>query len=172
MIQLKQIHRALAFFIIFFIAIGVGGLYVYNITGEQIIDLKFNYSPDEVNETLSDMGEKGRDAYLYVILADLYYPLAYVTFLGLAIGYIMQRVFPPDSMLQKLMFLPLLAGGADIGENMCLAKILYAFPARLDSVALLANYFTVAKNIVLLTTIGIVLIGLIQIRKNREEDAE
>lgn len=171
MIERRQIYIALACFIVFSMAISTGTAYIYTTTGEQIIDLKWNYTPGEVYETLSDMGEEGRAAYLYVMLADLYYPLAYVALLMLAIGYVMQRMLPQESMLQRLMFLPLLAGGADIGENTCLVTILYKFPARVDDVARVANGFTMAKNGALLASIALAIAGLMYLWRKRKKDA-
>ncbi len=172
MIERRQVYIALAFFTVFSIGISTGTLHIYTTTGEQLIDMKFNYTPDEVYETLTGMGEEGRDVYLYVMLADLYYPLAYGALLMLAIGYVIQRVFSPESMLQKLMFLPLIAGSADVGENVCLATILYAFPARVDDVARVANGFTIVKNLALLASIVLAIGGLLYLWRKRKKDAE
>ena len=170
MIRQRQVYIALAVFAVFSIGISTGTLYIYTTTGEQIIDLKSNYTPDEVYDTLSNMGGGGRDAYLYVVLADLYYPLAYVALLVLVIGYLLQRMFPHNRMLHNFMFLPLLAGAADIGENICLATILYRFPVRVDDVARVANGFTSVKNIALLVSIAFAIVGLL-LRVKRKKDA-
>ncbi len=146
-------------------------LYIYTTTGEQVIDLKSNDTPGEVYDTLSGMGEPGRNVYLYVGLAGLYYPLAYMALLVLVIGYLLQRMFPLDSVLYTPLFLPLLAGGADIGENICLATILYRFPVRVDGIARVANGFTPLKNIALLASIALAVTGLICLCVKRKKDA-
>lgn len=129
----------------------------------QLLDMAFNYTPDNAYQILTAYGENGRNYYLSVFLRiDLFAPVLVALFLAMATSVVFQHAFAPDHPVQKLSLLPFAAMMADYLENIGIFFLIMMFPARLDWLAVLTNYFTVAK---FMLTFGILILLLISVVK-------
>jgi len=102
------------------------------------------------------MGNNGRKTYLILNKLDFVYPFIYSIFLALCIGYLSQKLFPLHHPLQKLSLFPFLACATDLGENICISKILKNYPNISTKIVKIASHFTVAKWIFIRISILIV----------------
>lgn len=111
------------------------------------IDLEFNYSPEWVYMVLGNYGDKGREAYGYLLGGfDFIFPLIYSLFLATSLSAILSRLFPERSSWQKLSLLGLLAGMVDWLENIGILSLIINYPRELPSLANLTNIFTMTKD--------------------------
>lgn len=129
--------------------------------GATIPDMElFGYSPQRAYEILAAQGEAGRAFYLHVIAPqDFPFPLFYGLFLATALTYLAQRLFPKREWLHRLGFVGLGAGLADWLENLCLITLSLRYPTRLEAVAVLGSGLTVAKTVLMLSSLCALLFG-------------
>ena len=97
--------------------------------GVGILDAEITYTVEHAYQMLSDMGQKGREAYLRMLLTwDVVHPLSLCAFSVCAILFF----FKKRSVLLKLLALvPILALGLDYAENVLIVSLLLQYPARL-----------------------------------------
>jgi hypothetical protein len=122
------------------------------------VDGIFNYTPDQVYFIFDSMGEIGRAAYLRFVLLDFVFIAIYVPFLALGIYTFSTKDDAAGRILIRLWVLPILAGTADMVEGAFLFTLLRQYPFRLDQVASLMNYFSMAKLI--LFSLSVLALGL------------
>jgi hypothetical protein len=121
--------------------------------GNMPLDLNFSYSPEQVHGYLEALGANGRVAYARMELTtDLLFPVLYSLALTVALVMAGRRAFPA-SRLQRLFRFPLLIVIADWCENLSLARVIDAFPDRLDGAATVASLFTSLKWTLIILTI-------------------
>ncbi len=112
----------------------------------ETLDLQSSYSPEKAYQLIASYGEEGRGYYALIELTlDLMYPLLSALFFSSLTIYLLRRVFPPDSLWQKLPLLGLLVMSVDYLENTGIVVMLLSYPRRLDLVAQAANMFTIVK---------------------------
>ena len=100
-------------------------------SGVGSVDLRLWYTAEEVYEIADAYGEAGRQAYIQSAFTfDVIWPIVYLAFLTTAISYIFGRVFSPDSKLQLLNLLPVLAVFFDFIENDLASFIFFKFPVQ------------------------------------------
>ena len=132
--------------------------------GIKILDAhKCGYSPTEAYDILTKMGESGRKTYSLLNKLDFVYPFTYSIFLALFIKRISQKLFPLHHPLQKLSLFPFLACVTDLGENICIFRMLKDYPDISTKIAEIASYFTVAKWIFIRISI-LILVALFSIQ--------
>lgn len=106
----KTLLLFLGLFIIFTVILfsqPFGIAYINEISGGAgIIDTRFTYSPENAYQILEAQGEKGREAYLFLNLIDLVYPIIYSLFCAITITVLFKRLFTPTHPFQKLSLLP------------------------------------------------------------------
>ncbi len=130
--------------------------------GVSLIDNEFSYTPEKAYQMITSYGPQGRPLYIAVTLtADLVYPLVYGLLLALAMVYFFRRAYAQNSVIQGAVYIPLAAMIADYLENICLVILLATFPNWLEGLAQAANVFTGLKWGLLLTSILLVLVGII-----------
>jgi len=125
-----------------------------------LLDMTINYSPDLAYAKLTAYGEQGRYAYrLFLDYVDSFFPALYGAFFLLGTTYAFARVFPGRSVWQKLSFLTLSTTFFDYAENFCFLAMLRHFPERLDTLARVANVFTLTKWAFAIFSMVLVMIG-------------
>jgi hypothetical protein len=137
--------------------------------GAAPLDLRLTYTAAEAFEAVAAYGEAGRAAYLLTQLTlDIAYPVVYTLFFGLLIAWLFRKGLPAESRLHRLNAVPLGAFAFDILENLSVAALLGAYPARPAVVGALAGAFTLLKWLFAGAGAVVVLIGLVaRIRKGR-----
>lgn len=130
--------------------------------GASIPDMEmFGYSPQQAYDILTAQGENGRAFYLHSIIPqDFLFPLLYALFYATTLTYMAQRLLPADHVFQHIGLLGLSAGLADWAENLVLLGLLLNYPQRLDTLAMVANIFTLVKASLSMFTMGLILIGM------------
>ncbi|MDK8184047.1 hypothetical protein [Paenibacillus sp. UMB4589-SE434] len=127
--------------------------------GLPLLDLLWNYSPNQVYEMLSGYGEQGRNDYIAnLAVVDILLPILYGLGMGLLMACLIRRSVPQLFGLRHLSLLPLVAALADYGENITIAVMLQAYPDRIDTLAVTANIFTMTKTSVSLVSLGLIVL--------------
>ncbi|MCC7359490.1 MAG: hypothetical protein IT317_08440 [Anaerolineales bacterium] len=125
------------------------------------LDLTLGLSPADTYARLTAYTAAGRLTYLIIELtADVVFPIVYGLFFSLALALVFQRTFPPESALQRLVPVPLLALPADYLENAGIVVMLLAYPQELGGLALLVRLLTLLKWLVTTVAAVLLLIGL------------
>lgn len=130
---------------------GFPKLFGITIPVEQILDIKFSYSPQEVYGFFEGLGEKGREVYrLSEMLVDLSYMIMY-TFLY---SILTVRLLKINQILSKhwLIGFPLLLGFFDLLENTGIIILLSEYPKQINWLVNITSVFTSLKWIFALFT--------------------
>lgn len=124
--------------------------------------LPTGYSPNYINKLLSNLGEEGRNTYLYrQIPVDMVYPLLFSVSWCLVIAWFLNKLGKLNGSLIYLCLLPILAGFFDYLENTGMIVILNRYPDNPDYLSMLTNVFTILKS--LLTTIYFIALIIIMV---------
>jgi hypothetical protein len=114
--------------------------------GLMILDLRLSYTADEAYELLEALGAEGRRLYSTMLLAgDMLFPVTYSLFFATIAAWLLRRVAPPEHPMQRLSLIAFVGGAADLVENGCILAMLFAFPQRLDGVALASSLIKIVK---------------------------
>ena len=109
-------------------------------------DMATRYAPAHTYELFDAYGEQGRYDYaVFLKRVDSIFPMVYGFFFVMATTFGFTRIFPARPGLQKLALLPLAATFFDYAENFCFLAMLRDYPARLESLAKIANLCTLTK---------------------------
>ena len=137
---------------------------------EEIIDVKFSYSPQEAYDIIEGFSENQRSAYLKSeIFVDGIYALVYGLTYTLLLIFLFSRAFPGNRFLQKMTLVPLFATFADWVENACIVNMIRIFPERNDSLMGMSSMFTSLKWILAGVMIGLIMISGVRMMMNRED---
>ena len=74
--------------------------------GLQVMDLRFSYTMDDVEELLTAMGETGRLLYNQMQIADTFFPLGMLLVIVNVIVSLTSRVFPKGSPYRVFVLIP------------------------------------------------------------------
>ncbi|TDF36532.1 hypothetical protein EYS14_17560 [Alteromonadaceae bacterium M269] len=111
--------------------------------GAESLDVQQSYTFGQAMALMEQYGEDGRQLYAWISLTlDTLFPIIYVTFF---VGVIYR--FRPVEPLRYLVFLPIIAGFIDLGENIQVVTMLLQYPQISDSQVQLASLFTSTKHI-------------------------
>lgn len=138
----------------FIIVLGTGAQ-VQQISGGSILDLRMQYDVTDVDRLLNQLGEQGRQIYTVNQIVDMFFILSYVLAYTTLYIYGTSRLWPSGHFLQKLWFFPLLIGGSDIIENICIFTLLGRFPEISPDLVAFASVFTTLKHILTIITLGL-----------------
>jgi hypothetical protein len=127
--------------------------------GATILDMMFNYTPDQAYQNLALLGPQGVQQYLALHVFDYLFPLTYAVFYFTALSLIGRSLLPAGSVFQQVRWLGLLAGLTDILENLLILPILLNYPARLDGLARAASVATLIKTPLSMLCLLMVLVG-------------
>ena len=91
---------------------------------------------------------------------DIIYPIVYTLFLALAITWLFERRFAPNSNTQKYNVVPFGAWLFDLLENICIVTMLSVYPSTHPLLAWISTVFTMLKWLFAIESVGLLLIGL------------
>jgi hypothetical protein len=115
------------------------------------------YNPEYMNSLLNQLGEEGRNAYLFrQIPVDMVYPLLFAISWSLVLAWLIKKLNKHNTKLIYLSVLPLLAGMFDYLENIGMIIILNSYPENGDILTQVTNVFSILKSF--LTTIYFVVL--------------
>jgi len=126
--------------------------------GLRILDMRFSYGPDEANRLFDALGTEGRRAYAMLhLMPDILFPTCYALAFACTSAWFLVRLLPLHHPLQWLSLTPLIAGIADILENLSLVVVNWSYPSRIDWLTQMASVLTKIKFG--LMPIGVVLLS-------------
>jgi len=134
--------------------------------GVQIPDIMVFYTPDQLYDFLTLIGEGGRAAFQGMHLTvDLAFPLIY----GLFFFFLMKYLLPNKQGINKFLpFICFLAVEFDLAENFTLIFITDQFPEFIPNLSKLAQGFTLLKfSFIFLSLCLILYFGMKRLLKNR-----
>lgn len=116
--------------------------------GMKILDMMpTGYDVAYVNQLFIQLGEPGRQAYLFgQIPFDLVYPALYGIGFCLLLGWFLNRIGKLQSHLIYFCLLPVVAGFFDYCENFGIVAMLVKFPEILANLVALTNIFSILKS--------------------------
>ncbi len=105
------------------------------------------YDVDYAHRFLAAIGAAGRSFYLTrQIPLDLIYPGLFAISFALIWRWLLAKATNRPGRLAAVMFLPLLAGLADYGENACIIAMAIKFPDLPDLLVAVASTLTIIKS--------------------------
>jgi len=154
------------FFMIFVMPI-TGALMKSGTGLEQPLDLMFFATPDKMFAMIERYGESTRAFYRNVELTlDILYPIIYLFAFGFVISWLFQRGFARDSKMQMLNVMPVGAWFFDLLENIGIVTMLTMWPSQPVAVAWTTMVFTTVKWAFAITSMLLMVVGLVMAAKN------
>ena len=122
----------------------------------NMLDLRFSYTGEIVNQSFISIGEEGRQLYFFsALIIDTIYPLLYVSlFLGAYYKLFKVKTF--------LLILPLSAGFFDILENIQVSLLILNYPTLSSQNIFYSSTSTSIKWIMIGLSISILIYGIIK----------
>jgi len=115
-------------------------------SGGSLLDMEFNYSPDRAYQVLQAYGADGRAFYASTfVIIDFFTPILMNLFLAMTISILFRQVFLPDSPLQRLNLLPMIAMIGDYLENLGIVLMIRSYPDQSIALARFAAFSTNLK---------------------------
>ncbi len=136
-------------------------------TPEKPLDMRFNYSVNEIYQLFSSLTEHGRNLGTVVYLYDNLFAIIYSLFFTFLIIFLLKKASMENSFIFKFRYIPLLAGCFDILENISIIIMLHYYPRELTFIAGCANIFTISKWIFLIAAYILPIFGCILVIKNK-----
>ena len=117
-------------------------------SGMKLLDMMpTGYDVVYANQLLTELGEEGRQAYLYTQLPlDMIYPLLFGISYCLVLAYFLNRLHRLKRPWTYLCLLPLMAVLFDYLENAGIINLLIQFPNVSEGMARATNVFTILKS--------------------------
>lgn len=135
--------------------------YPDTLDGLKLLDLRFFYTPDDVALLFAQLGEDGRHTYFkQLLIADMFYPLIY-SILLYQILLILLTATARRRFFLRLSVLPLLAGLADVLENLNIIGMLTSNPKITTAQTLAGSAFGSAKWLMVLSSLLLILFYLL-----------
>lgn len=127
------------------------------------LDLTMGYTPKEAYEQIAAYGADGRFWYGIValsldILHLVIYNLVFAMFLVLFLQYGAPSLL---GALYKYTLVPFLIALVDFAENICVALLLFLYPAELNILVYTASTLTIVKWILILIVLTALIVGVI-----------
>lgn len=145
----------------------IGGMMQGGQGGIQPLDLMMFQTPDKLFAMVANYGDSTRVFYRNVELTvDILYPIVYLFFFGLAISWLFERGFAPNSSMRKLNIVPLGAFVFDLLENATIVTLLSIFPSQPMALGWLLFLLTTIKWLFAFASIALILAGLVMALKN------
>lgn len=129
--------------------------------GLKLLDLRFFYTPDDVLMLFTRLGEEGRLTYFkQLLIADMFYPLIY-SILLYQIQLLLSTATARRRFFLRLSVLPLLAGLADVLENLNIIWMLTSNPKITTVQTLAGSAFGSVKWLLVLSSLILILFYLL-----------
>lgn len=114
-------------------------------TPEMPMDGRFIYTAGDVHEYLTNLTVHGRNLYTVLGLYDIVFPVIYGIFFALLISWLFLKASLEKSFIFRLRFVPFLAAGLDIAENISFYFMTKSYPSSLPTLVAAANAATLGK---------------------------
>lgn len=139
--------------------------------GTKILDLQNFYTADQAYQVLDRLGGPGRQVYANILTnIDSFFPIATALFSLFMITFLFNMGRPLQGGWRYLIAAPVLACIFDYIENLCILRIITAYPHKLAGLASLAGIMTAAKSVCLVVVVITILFALIRlITKNNRQ---
>lgn len=163
-IVITGVLLGIMYYIINFSAIGVSRL--TEITdGQGILDMEMGgYSVEEAYDAFDRLGEDGRAFNLkYIIPLDILFPITYGLFGFVTLTWLASRLFNRLKYPWLIGLIGWVGTAFDFLENWSIYRLLIHYPERLESVARMANIWTLLKAISVGISMVLILIGVLAI---------
>ncbi|MDN3202535.1 hypothetical protein [Algoriphagus sediminis] len=122
---------------------------------DLVLDLRFLYTPEILFDSLSKMGESGREQYWKgIIYLDMPYILVYT--------YLFCRILKNLWSGSQLYYLTIGVAFADLFENLLMLYHIQTFPEISEFLGYLTSLFTSLKWIMVVSMFGLIIIGLVR----------
>lgn len=131
------------------------------------LDAKLFYTPEVAFATVASYGSAAGYWIRVYLTWDVINPIMYTLILGLAISWFFQRSFEATGNMRRLNLLPLVAGLADLCENVCIIVLLSSYPARPTALAWLSSGFTLTKMFFVTASILLIVVGAVASSRRR-----
>lgn len=117
--------------------------------GMDLLDMMpGGYSSDYVMTLFNNLGDVGRDIYLYrQIPADTVYPLLFAVSYMLLLGYVLNKLGKLNTWLFYLCFIPVFSGVFDYLENIGIILMLRSYPDISTGLIQITSIFSVCKSV-------------------------
>lgn len=112
---------------------------------DNILDLKFSYSSEEIYRVFDAIGEPGRSYYIKGALIDYVYMIFYSLTLISVISFLLKNTGIRSNIKKYILFIPLLILFFDFFENLFILVMLKAYPERIYPLDVITPYFTTLK---------------------------
>ena len=127
---------------------------------QRVFDTRLPYTPAQVSELASAIGESGRRLYaVSEVTLDFAFPLLYSTWLCMLLVLVVPEAWPDRPGAERLILLPLLALLGDLGENICLATLMWTYPLIPPWLVALSNLASLVKWGAGMMSFGVILIA-------------
>ena len=116
--------------------------------GLNILDMMpAGYDAAYVNQLFTQLGDTGRNAYLYIqIPLDLVYPALYGIGFSLVLAWFLNRLGKLGGNLVYLCLLPVVASIFDYSENLGIIAMLQTWPSIPATLVKVTNLFSILKS--------------------------
>lgn len=122
-----------------------------------VIDLTFGFSPDKTLDMVHEYGDAARDYYAKTeMTTDIVYPITYC----LLFSIVLTLLYRGQSMINYVLFLPLLMMLFDFLENLTIVNLLKSYPDSSKSIAVLCEIFKILKWIAFADMTLMIVLGL------------
>lgn len=166
LISIKTALIAFIFFMgMFFLINGsfIGTAKLLEITGgHNILDMELRgYTAEKAYNILEALGEDGRAFNIkYIIPLDFPFPLSYGFFYFTVLSLVAKHLFIKMKSPWLFGLFGVAATFFDWAENVAIIQLLKHYPQQLKGIAATANLFTQLKSLFILSSVGLIFLGL------------
>ena len=128
--------------------------------GMKLFDLSpGGYSYEYAKELLTNLGDSGRDLYLYNQLPlDFLYPGLFAISCALLLSWLFMKIKSPSSRFFYLCLIPVAAGAFDYIENILIVSLITGYPEISPGQVGVSSVMTIAKSV--LTTLFFIVLTI------------
>jgi len=140
--------------LLFLISAALASLIISQAGGLLAIDARYTmdaadyYTAETFHDNLENLGESGRQTYLFIHLIDYVYIAFSYPFFAVMV-YLVSRNLKNYQRYRWFLLLPLGAGVFDLLENIGIDLAIIVWPAKLPLIPFLSGYFTTLKMAIL-----------------------
>ena len=127
-----------------------------------MLDLRHNYTLEEVNTFFTTIQEEGRQLYYDLIaVTDMIFPFVYGPFFIFVLVFFIKKLSTPSSKWLYLALFPVLIMILDYGENLNTLELLNSYPNLSAAAVEKGSTLTTVKHLLIEITLTMVLLGML-----------
>lgn len=171
---LHQLNKAAnwKFILLFFLLNAFFTGYLFNNAGQELnqiagqevemLDLRHNYTLDEVNAFFTAIKEDGRQLYKDLIaVTDMIFPFVYGPFFIFVLAFFIKKLTSSHSKWLYLALFPVSIMVLDYGENLNTLALLNSYPNLSAAAVEKGSTLTTIKHLFIELTLGMILLGMV-----------